>query len=144
MAVGIMSFSCSLRHKELPSASVRKPLSFASFRRRSLSSSRAICCRAQNVAAARWKFSPAGPSNWRMITVNVIYKCTGKSGYSSKPRHPESSYTMYQRSNFCTKYSKVASMHAWPFLSIVSKVSVVKYFYLHTRFMNVFSTSNYI
>jgi hypothetical protein len=80
MAVGIMSFNCSLRHKELPSASVRKPLSFASFRRRSLSNSRAICCRAQNVAAARWKFSPAGPSNWRKITVNGTCNCTGNLG----------------------------------------------------------------
>jgi hypothetical protein len=66
MAVGIMSLSCSLLHMELPSASVRKLLSFASFRRRSFSNSRAICCRAQNVAAARWKFSPAGPSNWKI------------------------------------------------------------------------------
>ena len=65
MAVGIMSFSCSLLHIELPSASVRKLFSFASFRRRSFSDSRAICCLAQNVAAACWKFSPAGPSNWK-------------------------------------------------------------------------------
>jgi hypothetical protein len=107
MAVGIMSFSCSLRHKELPSASVRKLLSFASFRRRSLSKSRAICCRAQNVAAARWKFSPAGPSNWRKITVNGVYNCTGKFGYPSQPRYPERSlYTIYQRSKFWAKYPK--------------------------------------
>ena len=65
MAVGIMSFSCSLLHIELPSASVRKLFSLASFRRRSFSDSRAICCRAQNVADAYWKFSPAGPSNWK-------------------------------------------------------------------------------
>jgi hypothetical protein len=63
MAVGIMSFSCSLLHIELPSASVSKLFSFASFRRRSFNNSRAICCRAQNVAAARWKLSPAEPSN---------------------------------------------------------------------------------
>jgi hypothetical protein len=64
-AVGIMSFSCSLLHIELPSASVRKLFSFASFRRRSFNNSRAICCREQNVAAAHWKLSPAGPLNWK-------------------------------------------------------------------------------
>lgn len=52
MPVGKISFSCKRLHTELDSASFKNILSFGSFFLFSFNDSKAICCLAQNVAAA--------------------------------------------------------------------------------------------
>lgn len=66
MPVGKMSFSCKRLHTGLPSASFKNIFNFVSFFLFSFKDSKAICCRAQNVAAAFWNTSPAVPSNCQL------------------------------------------------------------------------------
>lgn len=52
MPVGKISFSCKRLQTGLPSASVKNIFNFVSFFLLSFRDSKAICCRAQNAAAA--------------------------------------------------------------------------------------------